>query len=177
MLKRIKSYLFEKEKKRRLAAHTGRNVQFKKNQPNHFGILLDAGQVEHRNIVISFADDLRKAGNRVKILGYIDGKSEAISLPFDIVSKVEQHKMSGIPRGAVVDSFIEQPFDVLINMSVHQNHPVLEFIASVSKAAFRIGPWYQHAGNSPYDLCVEVGKPTSLKEWIRELMHTLDKIY
>jgi hypothetical protein len=186
MLKRIRTYLFEKETKRRLAVLPSRKVQFKKNQPNHYGILLDASQVEHRSIVLNLAEDLRKSGNRVKILGYIDGKSETISLPFDIVSSQERSKMSGVPRSEKVDAFIEQPFDILINTSLHYNHKALEFIATVSKAAFRIGPWYQHgdavSGSrsgqpNPYDLCVDTGSNTSLKSWISELMHTLDKIY
>ena len=177
MLKRLRTYLFEKETKRRLADLPNRKVQFKKHQPNHYGILLDANQVEHRNIVLNLAEDLRKAGNRVKILGYIDGKSESISLPFDIVSSQEKFKMSGIPRSEKVDSFIEQPFDVLINTSLHYNHKALEFIATVSKAGFRIGPWYQHNQPNPYDLCVDTGSNTSLKTWVSELMHTLDKIY
>lgn len=177
MLKRIRTYLFEKEKTKRLAERTVRNVQFKKNQPNHYGILLDAGEVEHRSIVLNFAEELRKAGNRVKILGYIDGRAESKSLPFDIVSAMDRDKLSGVPRSAVVDSFIEQPFDVLINTSLHHNYKVLDFIASVSKATFRVGPWYNHRNQSPYDLCLDTGATPSLKTWIRELMHTLEKIY
>jgi hypothetical protein len=177
MLGPIRTYFFEKEKKKRLAEGVGRKLQFKRHHANHYGILLDAGQVDHRQIVLNFAEDLRKTGNRVKILGFIEGKAESVTVPFDFFSSADLSKVSGVPRSPVVDSFIGQPFDVLINMSIHHNHKSLEYIAAVSHAAFRIGPWYHHLQHSPYDLCLDTGSTATLKEWITELMHTLDKIY
>jgi hypothetical protein len=98
-------------------------------------------------------------------------------MPFDLFTTADLAKVSMIPRGPVVDEFIEQPFDVLINMSIHHNHKSLDFISSLSKATFRIGPWYQHAQHNPYDLCLDTGSSATLREWINELMHTLQKIY
>ena len=177
MLQPIRTYFFEREKKKRLSESGKRSPQFKKDRKNHFGILVDAGIPGDRNEVMAFAEKLRKDGNQVKILGFLEGKAEGVAMPFDLFTTADLAKVSKIPRGPVVDEFIEQPFDVLINMSIHHNHKSLDFISSLSKATFRIGPWYQHSNNNPYDLCLDTGSSATLKEWIHELMHTLQKIY
>ena len=177
MLGPIRTYFFEKEKKRKLDERGIRPSHFKKSNHNHYGILMDANQVDHRQVVSQFAEELRRKGNRVKILGFLDKPNESISVPFDIFTNQDLNKISKVPRSASVETFIKQPFDVLINMSIHQNHKALEYISTVSHASFRIGPWFHHLNNSPYDLCLDTGSTATLKEWISELMHTLEKIY
>ncbi len=177
MLEPIRTYFFEKEKKKRLSESLKRPSQFRNDRKNHFGILVDAGNPHDRSEVIMYAEDLRKQGHRVKILGYYQGRSEGLSMPFDIFTSLDLAKVSRAPRSPVVEAFIEQPFDVLINMSIRENHKALDYICALSKASFRIGPWYHHQRHNPYDLCVDAGSSATLKEWIHELMHTLQKIY
>ncbi|MGK2861116.1 MAG: DUF6913 domain-containing protein, partial [Chitinophagaceae bacterium] len=160
-----------------LSESAHRSSHFKKDKKNHFGILVNAGIPEDRNIIIHFADQLRKDGHRVKILGFLEGRAEGIAMPFDFFTSAELAKISNVPRSPVVDSFLEQPFDVLINTSIHINYKALDYISSLSKATFRIGPWYPHQRHNPYDLCLDTGSSATLKEWINELMHTLQKIY
>lgn len=177
MLGPIRTYFFEREKRKRLSASAKRSSHFKKDRKNHFGILLDAGVSEDCQAVIAFTDELRKEGQRVKVLGYREGKTEGLHLPFDFFTSAELAKISKAPRSPLVEAFIEQPFDVLINMSIKQDHKALDYIATLSKATFRIGPWYPHLRENPYDLSLDAGPGTTLQEWIRELMHTLQKIY
>lgn len=177
MLGPIRTYFFEREKKKRLSESGRRSPHFKKDHKNHFGLLVDATHPDDRHEVIAFADQLRKDGHRVKILGFVEGKSEGLNIPFDIVTTADLAKVSMIPKSEAAESFIRQPFDVLINLSIHRNHKALEYISTLSQAAFRIGPWYHHQPQNPYDLCLDTGSTTSLREWIRELMHTLQKIY
>jgi hypothetical protein len=177
MLGSIRTYFFEREKKKRLSEGSSRKIYFKKDHPNHYGLLLDATQVDHRQVITQFAEDLRKKGNRVKILGFLDKKSESISVPFDIFTPADLAKVSKVPKSPAIEAFIKQPFDVLINMSIHQNHKSLEYICALSHAAFRIGPWFHQLKHNPYDLCLDAGESASLQEWIGELMHTLEKIY
>jgi len=177
MLESIRTYFFEREKQKRLGVTAQRAARFRKDHKNSFGILLDAGRQEDRAEVMAFAETLRMEGNRVKILGFLEGKAEANSMPFDLFTSAELSRVTRIPHGLVVESFIEQPFDVLINMSIHQNYKALEYICFLSRASFRIGPWYPQARQSPYDLCLDTGSSATLKVWITELMHTLQKIY
>lgn len=177
MLGSISTYFFEKEKRKRLQASTGILKGFNLHRKNQYGLLLDATNPDERNVVIQFAEQLRRDGNRVRMLGYVDGKHEGLSISFDVFTSADLARISKVPRNALADSFMEQPFDILINMSVRTNHKPLEYIASVSKAAFRVGPWYNDQQNNPYDLCVDAGTQATLKQWIDELMVTLQKIY
>jgi hypothetical protein len=177
MLGSIRSYYFEKEKRRR-QAHTPKVPKgFHLSRQNHYGLLLDATNPDDRTIVTNFAEELRREGNRVKVLGYVDGKAESLAISFDIFSSNELSRISGVPKSPLAEAFMDQAFDVLINLSIRENHKPLEYICSVSKSAFRIGPWYAAPAANPYDLCVDAGNAATLKEWINELMHTLQKIY
>lgn len=177
MLGSIATYFFEKEKQKRLGKGQRAKVEFFPDRKNHYGLLVDASNPDDRAIIITFAEELRRDGNRVKILGYLDGKQEKNSVSFDAFNSTELSRISKVPKSPVAESFMDQPFDVLINLSIRQNHKALEYICSVSRASFRVGPWYAGQQNNPYDLCVDANSSTSLKEWLSELMHTLQKIH
>ncbi len=177
MLGSIRTYLFEKEKKKRLLDRSGAPVGYKHNRQNSFGLLLDASQPDDRTTVLQFAELLRRDGHRVRMLGYAGGKGEGLSISFDVFTSTDLTRFSKIPKSSLAEAFMDQPFDVLINMSIKTNHKPLEYISAVSRAVFRIGPWYPDQHNNPYDLCVDSGSSPTLKQWIHELMHTLQKIY
>lgn len=177
MLEPIRTYLFEREKRKRLSEAKPRVPYFRKDRKNHFGILLDASQPEDRAEVVALAEHLRKDGHRVKILGFMQGYHEGLNFPFDIFTSSDLSKVTQVPKSQIVDQFLEQPFDVLINMSITINHKPLDYICSVSPASFRIGPWFLHQADNPYDLCLDTGTSSTLKAWISELLNTLQKIY
>ena len=177
MLEAIRTYFFEKEKRKRIGASSNVPGSFRRDRKNHYGLLIDASNPDDRAVVSSFAEELRREGNRVKILGFVNGRMETISTPFDVFTSADLAKVSQVPKGPVAETFMDQAFDVLINLSIKENHRALEYISSVSKATFRIGPWYSQQQHNPYDLCLDAGNSASLKEWISELMHTLQKIY
>ncbi|MEO5905661.1 MAG: hypothetical protein ABIQ11_02970 [Saprospiraceae bacterium] len=177
MLGSIATYFFEKEKQKRVGAGKRAKVEFFAERKNHYGLLVDASNPDDRATILVFAEQLRREGNRVKILGYVDGKQEKISISFDVFTSAELTRFSKVPKSPVAESFMDLTFDVLINLSIKQNHKALEYICAVSKSAFRVGPWYAGQQNNPYDLCVDAGSTTSLKEWLNELMHTLRKIH
>ncbi len=177
MLGSITTYLFEKEKKKRILDRPGTPAGYKHDRQNSFGLLLDASQPDDRTTVLQFVEQLRRDGHRVRMLGFVEGKGEGLSISFDVFSSSDLTRFSKIPRSSLAEAFMDQPFDVLINMSIKTNHKPLEYISAVSRAVFRIGPWYPDQQNNPYDLCVDAGSSATLKQWIHELMHTLQKIY
>jgi hypothetical protein len=177
MIESIRTYFFEKEKNKHLRQNAPAKVRFQRNRPNHYGILLDATNPDDRNTAIVFAEKLRKEGNRAKILGFVNGKMESIALSFDVFTTADLAKISQVPKSPLAISFMEQSFDVLINLSIKQNHKPLDYICAVSKAAFKVGPFYKNLEQNLYDLCIHVDEKSSLKSWINEVMHTLQKIY
>ncbi len=177
MLEPIRTYFFERAKRKSMESAGGRSSQFKISNKNHIGILIDAGNYNDRNDVLAFAERLRNDGHRVKILGYLVGRIDGVTMPFDIFTTAQLSKVSQVPKSPEVEAFIEQKFDALINMSIRLNHKPLDYISTLSRASFRIGPWYHGAKHNPFDLCIDAGGSATLNEWINELMHTLQKIY
>lgn len=176
MLGQIRTYFFEKEKQKRIKELPVHKGGFRPDKKNSYGLLVDASNPDDRNVAISFAEQLRKEGNRVKILGYVDGKSEGIGLSFDVFTQSDLTKFSKVPKSSQVIQFMDTPFDVLINLSIKENYKPIEYICAVSKAAFRIGAWHIPEQNV-YDLCIDKEKTPGLRNWINEVMHTLQKIY
>lgn len=177
MLGSIRTYFFEKEKNKRIRLGPPAKLGFQRNRKNHYGLLVDASNPDDRNIAIAFAEALRKEGNRVKILGFVNGKMESLALSFDVFTSADLTRISKVPKSPLAISFMDQSFDVLINLSISHNHKPLEYICAVSKASFRIGPWYKDMEQNVYDLCIHVDEKANLKKWINEVMHTLQKIY
>ena len=99
-------------------------------------------------------------------LSYVQNREDAEEITQDVFVSVYQG-LTTFREESQLSTWI---YRISINKS-------LDFISSLSKAAFRIGPWYQHANTNPYDLCLDTGSSATLKEWIHELMHTLQKIY
>src|SRR5688572_12139192 len=138
MLGSIRTYFFEKEKSKRIREGGGAKKDFRKKKNNHYGLLVDATNPDDRNVVIAFAEELRKEGNRVKVLGFVDGKMESLALSFDVFTSADLTKISKVPKSPIATSFMDQSFDVLINLSIKENLKPLEYICAVSKASFRI---------------------------------------
>ncbi len=177
MLGPLRTYFFELEKKKRINEAPLRSPHYKKDRQNHFALLLDAGQPDDRSEVMALAEKLRREGHRVKILGFIEGKTEGINMPFDLITSADLSRVSGVPKSGIAEAFAAQTFDVLINLSIRRNYPALDYMSTVTHASFRIGPWYPHQSKSPYDLCLDTGPNPVMKDWVRELLHTLQKIY
>lgn len=176
MISALRTYFFEKEKKKRISTARRKAVSFQRSKKNHYGLLIDASNIDDRNLITTFAEELRREGNRVKILGYVEGRMESLALSFDVFTNNDLAKFSKVPNSPMVETFISQPFDILINLSIRENHKQLEYICAVSKASFRVGSWMDSEHN-PYDLCIGADSKTTLKDWINELMRTLQKIH
>ena len=78
MLESIRTYFFEKEKNKRIRNSPPVKMGYHRNRKNHYGLLVDAANPDDRNVAIAFAEALRKEGNRVKILGFVDGRKESV---------------------------------------------------------------------------------------------------
>ena len=102
---------------------------------------------------------------------------EGLGLSFDVFTSSDLTRISKVPKSPLAISFMDQSFDVLINLSISQNHKPLEYICAVTKSSFRIGPWYKNLEQNIYDLCIHVDEKANLRHWINEMMHTLQKIY
>ena len=78
------------------------------------------------------------------------------------------------PVKPFVKDFLEQEFDLLIDLSTSEHFPLL-YLAAKSKAALKIGH-FDESLQEYYDLMIDVSKDASLEFLIEQVMHYLTKI-
>jgi hypothetical protein len=105
-------------------------------------------------------------------LGYVDDKElpadVSASLEFDYITKKELN-LQLQPKSTVVNNFVEEKFDILIDMS-SEDHIVLQYLVQKSAAKFKVGA-QRLSYSSLFDLTI-VLKP---EEGIRQLMKNIDR--
>jgi hypothetical protein len=129
----------------RLKRESGELVRERKDPDFHrarrIGILYDASEREEFFKVREFFKDLRECGKYPVSLGYID----FTEVTFHPLARPEadyffksQLNWYQKPSGPVVENFIREPFDMLINLTLRDIYPI-DYIAALSKAGLKIG--------------------------------------
>lgn len=136
------------------------------------GLLFDATELEERLTVIGFAEKLKSLGKNVNLLGFFNTKLKTNDFPFHFFDK-KQLDWALRPNKAVLANFVDQPFDLLINLS-NRNVAPLNYIAAHSKARFRVGPYTQNT--ICYDLMIEHDKNKGLEAFLKLVLHYLERM-
>ena len=136
------------------------------------GLLFDATSLDDRNIVLGFAERLKKKGKQVKLLGFFNAKLKSSDFPFKHFDK-KQLDWALRPKKELTADFTNQSFDLLINLS--KNSIVsLDYIAAHSKARFRVGPFTEIT--FCYDLMIEHDGKKGLEAFLKQVLHYLEKM-
>lgn len=142
------------------------------------GILYDATERETFEFVREFYKDLKESHKSPVSLGYIDFK-EALSFhplarpEADYFFKSQVNWMQK-PNSPVIDNFIDEPFDILINLTLSDNYS-LDYIAAVSKAGLKIGR-AESAVAFCYDMTFHLDASADLKSFAYTIVHYLSQI-
>jgi len=141
------------------------------------GILYDATERETFEIVREFYRDLRSNGNSPASLGYIDFKE----VTFHPLARPEsdyffKHQLNWMqkPNSTVVENFINEPFDILINLTLKDFYPI-DYIAALSKAGLKIGR-LESAVSFCYDMSFQNRENSDLKSFAYTIIHYLSQI-
>ncbi len=136
------------------------------------GLLFDATDVKERKVVLQYAENLRKSGKKVSLLGFLNAKQIDETLPFDHFSNKEI-SFSYRPKSELATNFANEVLDLLLVMNPNQ-HTIIEYLAAISKASFRAG--------SPTDLTdccdlmIETKNPHDLQHFLKEIEFFLNKM-
>ncbi|MFM8432612.1 MAG: DUF6913 domain-containing protein, partial [Bacteroidota bacterium] len=79
-----------------------------------------------------------------------------------------------IPNDPIVRNFIEERFDILINLNAESCFP-LQYIATLSNARFRVGR-YDRRTTDCYDLMINIKGDTGIRTMIEEIEQLLRKL-
>lgn len=158
------------QKTLRRQQHQRRPVPFE--NARSVGLIFDATEQKSRDIVLPFAEKIKKEGKDVQLIGYFDNKLDTSSFTFKGFNKKDLDFL-GRPKKLVLDNYVAQSFDVLICI-YEKNCPAIEFIAALSDAHLRIGPYTEKI--YCYDLFIDTSKDKSIQHFLKEVDFYLHKI-
>ncbi|MGK0366134.1 MAG: hypothetical protein ACI85O_003205 [Saprospiraceae bacterium] len=137
------------------------------------GLLFDATELNNREIVLKFAKSLENKGKKVRLLGFVNIKEETDNLAFPNFN-LKSLNLALMPESSTdVQEFMKKDFDILINLSLDETVP-LEYIAALSNAKFRVGPFTERT--VCYELMIDVTKRKSLDAFIHQAQFFLEKM-
>jgi hypothetical protein len=139
------------------------------------GIIVTPTDQDSFEQIKRFLNYLTSKNIKVFILGFVDDKKIPNNFLFwkgmSFFSRNDL-KWTGVPESASVTDFIDQPFDMLIDLSLANYFPV-KYVSMLSKASFKIGRFGKN-DDECYDLMFEIHEDASLEEYIESLTHYLN---
>ncbi len=140
------------------------------NDAKTIGILFEATDKEEFELVKKYVLYLKELKKKVKAVGYFStGDTPDFTyskLEYDFFSKKDLNWYSK-PSDKFVSNFIEEEFDILMDLNVHEHFPI-RYIAGTSKARFKVGR-QKEGDDAIYDLMIEGTEGKGLKYFLRQV--------
>jgi len=157
VIKKIKNY-YQRKTINKLIQTSNRPVKsVSLNAAKYIGILYQIEEEKSYVILSAYVDKLRAAGKTIRIVGYHDNKYVPFfcipKLKYDFFCQKEQNWV-GIPNAPFVEEFVNEPFDMMIDLSMEPIFP-LEYLLARSAARFKVGG--RHADKEQFlDMMIEL---------------------
>lgn len=172
IIDRIKNSFYNSVLKQRGTPRPQRSIT-NLNDAHSVGIIYDSTNPDNDITVTKFAEMLRNKGKTVEILAFINDKK--VDHKGDIIIfNPKAVNWYGIPLDQRVDAFCNKPFDLLICGLLQESRP-LEYIAYLSKARYRVGP-FDEKKTYCYDLMIEMGNQKTLGYLLQQMANFLETI-
>jgi len=147
------------------------------NEAKKIGLLYDATDLKDYEAVKQFVKDIRAQQKEVMALGFVDKKelsqNQFAQLGLEFFSKKNLNwKM--IPSHKAVTNFINEKFDIVINLGKNEIFP-LRYIAALSKARFRVGR-FDKQFTFCYDLMIQTENDSDIRHFIHQAENYLKQI-
>ena len=134
------------------------------------GILFDATNAEDYEIVKRYVLYLREFRKKVNVIGFFNMKQMPpmtySKLEYDFFSQKELNWI-GKPSGVVIQNFINEEYDLLIDLNVHDHFP-LKYMCALSKAKFKVGK-YNEIDTAMYDMMIDADNTKTVKYFLRQV--------
>jgi hypothetical protein len=141
------------------------------------GVLYILDDIPDYDTVCEFVSMLQHQHKEVKALGFVKNKNLVSrflpKLSYDFFSRKDVNWFH-IPVHPKVKDFIQQPFDILVDLSLKEVLP-LKYIAGHSVAHCRVGRFTEENACC-YDLMINAGPGMTVKEFIKQIVHYLSVI-
>ncbi len=160
-------YFLKQQLKRQATAPRG--VAY--NRAREIGLFFQADDLDRREIVLAFAEKLRKKGKKVSLLGYFDHPVSSPNFTFPYFTRKDTD-WALRPTGSAVQDFRQKRFDIWITADTRP-HFFAEYLAALSPARLRVGPVTTQT--ECYELMVDTGRRDDLKFFLSQVEMLLDK--
>jgi hypothetical protein len=131
------------------------------------GILFNATHQISFEIVKELVKNLTTKKNTIDVLGYVDSKQlidhYLYRKGFDFFTR-KQLNWYYKPEASNVKSFIEKPYDLLLNLSLDEPYPII-YILAFSMAKFKAGIYTE--GQKYLDFMIDISKEKGEMETLR----------
>ena len=139
------------------------------------GILYEATDERNSDSVKSYVKIIRSVYKKdVLAMGYVDKKethkSQYAQFGLDFFTRKDLN-FRMIPVNPIVNNFIDEKFDILINLNSGKCFP-LRYISAMSKARFRVGR-YSSSNTVYFDLMIKLKGDPPIRTVIEETEHFL----
>ena len=142
----------------------------------YIGILCSPQDETTTGHIKNFLQYLSQKGIKYLVFGYFDGKNIPDNFLYwkemDFITHQDLNFFF-MPENRIIDKFIREPFDMLINCSLVDYFPV-EYIVQLSVAKCKVG--VLHEGESNYDLMIDVQKNRTVEYFLKNLKLYLTNI-
>jgi hypothetical protein len=170
---KIGQYYYKKEQ-----SQTERHSQMTNlKDAKRIGILYTLDDVPDYERVSEFVSKLQGDHKEVKALGFVKNKNLIQrflpKLSYDFFSNRDLTWFYK-PIHTQVRDFIEKEFDLLIDLSLHDNFP-LKYISGLSKALCRVGK-FSEKNTEYYDLMIDLKPSMTSEEYLGQVQHYLTVI-
>ena len=143
---------------------------------NKITLLFDATEPKNIQKVKDLVKVLSMGKELVSALGFVNQKDKSFehmsTLHFDFFSN-DNLNWFRKPQGMVIDNFLKEEFDILIDLSLTKFYP-LTYLAVASPSKFKVGRCRTDIG--VFDLSINNTKDQSLDALIKEITHYLNRI-
>ncbi|NQY68368.1 MAG: hypothetical protein HRT72_11695 [Flavobacteriales bacterium] len=146
-------------------------------QARTVGIIYDATNREDYSKVKDLIHFLKESQKNVIALGFINSKDPNMQLAPKLQFRyfgVEQLNWFKKPQGIEVDNFMEEDFDILIDLSLNFCYP-LNYICKLTPAKFKVGI-AQENGTEYLDMLIDISKKKTTEFFIIQVKHYLKLI-
>ena len=135
----------------------------------YVGVLCSPQDEVNTTYLKVFLQNLSQKGIKYSVFGYFDGKKIPENFLYlkgiDFITQQDLNFLL-IPKGKIVDKFIDEPFDMLINCNLSNYFP-MEYISQLSVAKCKVG--IMREDQSCYDLMIDISKNKTIEYFLKNL--------
>jgi hypothetical protein len=142
------------------------------------GIVWDATNTEEFSALTRFIQKMHERNIEVSILGYFSGKNlpdQYTALRYLTCIKRNELNFLFQPVSTEATAFISNRFDIVIDINFKNILP-LQYISSLSNAAFKVGLFEPKTDNKPFDLMMEIKQPVDIENYLNQIIQYLEMI-